>query len=68
MSEDIQEETQEETKKGSRPRIGRRDFLAGFILGIESHALDADRCALRELGFHVGANDERTIADRVRCC
>lgn len=32
MSEDIQEET----KKGSRPRIGRRDFLAGFILGIES--------------------------------
>jgi SulP family sulfate permease len=36
MSEDIQEETQEETKKGSRPRIGRRDFLAGFILGIES--------------------------------
>jgi SulP family sulfate permease len=36
MSEDIPEETQEETKKGSRPRIGRRDFLAGFILGIES--------------------------------
>ena len=36
MSEDIQEETLEETEKGSRPRIGRRDILAGFILGIES--------------------------------
>ena len=36
MSQDIHEETQEETEKGSRPRVGRRDLLAGIILGIES--------------------------------
>jgi SulP family sulfate permease len=36
MSEDIQEEAREETEKGSRPRIGRRDLLAGFVLGVES--------------------------------
>lgn len=36
MTEDIQEETQEETEQSSRPRIGRRDFIAGLILGVES--------------------------------
>ena len=36
MSEEVQEETQGETEESSRPRIGRRDFIAGFILGVES--------------------------------
>ena len=32
----MSEEIQEETTKRSRPRIGRRDLIAGFVLGVES--------------------------------
>ena len=32
----MSEEVQVETTERSRPRIGRRDFIAGFILGVES--------------------------------